>query len=55
MNNASSIGAIRFMSVAGMKGPSAIDASATLPSGIPAQEANASERASFLRSTERLL
>src|SRR5271155_4769962 len=49
--NASSTGAIRFISLAGAKGLSAIDASAMSQSGIPAQEASASERAS-LRSIE---
>jgi hypothetical protein len=51
MNNASSTGAIRFISLVGAKGLSAIDASATFQSGIPAQEVSASERAS-LRSIE---
>jgi hypothetical protein len=51
MKNASSTGAIRSISLAGAKGLSAIDASATFQSGIPAQEASASERAS-LRSIE---
>jgi hypothetical protein len=51
MNTASSTGAIRFISLAGAKALSAIDASAMSQSGIPAQEASASERAS-LRSIE---